>query len=110
MDIGTLDKRVLIEAKVPTRDAIYNTELSDWVPHATVWASVLDVLNGKAEATTVGVRLLTRPCRVRMRYLSSINAQMRITVFDDGRVMQIVNLAEIGRREGLQLLCEEYSS
>lgn len=110
MDIGTLDKRVLIEVRSTEQEPRLGEELDVWAEHATVWASANDVVQGKSEEVRQYQRILIRPCKVRMRYLGSVTADMRITILGTGRVMQIVTIAELGRREGLELMCDEFSS
>lgn len=111
MIAGKLDRRLLIEEKTVTRDPGYNSEVITWVPVATVWASVRDELSGSQEGTTNDVRVLTRPCRVWIRWRADVCTTMRATLLGDSeRVMQIVGMAEIGRREGLELRCEAYST
>lgn len=112
MNIGQLTRRLLIEQKSVTRDSGFGSEVITWVPLATVWCSALDVLNpknGGDERIKEGVRTLTRPCRVLIRYRADVTTDMRVTLVDRSRVMQITSMAEIGRAEALELMCEEYS-
>jgi head-tail adaptor len=48
---------------------------------------------------------------VQMHYYASINATMRVVMLDrDNRLLQIVSVpAELGRRQGLEFMCEAYS-
>ncbi len=111
MMAGKLDRRVLLEAKSITRDPAYNSEVVTWTPVATVWASVRDVLSSSQESTANDLRLLTQPCRVWIRWRADVCTTLRVTLLGEGsRVMQIVGMAEIGRREGIELLCEKYST
>lgn len=107
-----LDRRVTIEAKSVTRDPDYGTEVIAWTVFASrVPAQVQDTLPSKSEQVVQGVRVANRPARVRIRYMSGITSDMRVIVHDStDRTMQIVGgPAEIGRREWLELICEEYS-
>lgn len=112
MNIGKLDRYVRVEKPTVVKDDTYGSETITWVTHAEVWASVQDVLANRQEATKTDLRLLTRPCKVVMRYDSTINATMRIVLLDrDNRILQIVSApAEIGRREALEMICEEFSA
>ena len=109
---AVLDQRVRIEKMQTTQDADYGTAIITWVPHATVWAQVQDVLPSKAEAQANGMRLTTSPCRIRTRYLAGVTAAMRLVLLTrSDRVLQIVtNPAELGRKEGLEFMAEEYST
>src|SRR5512143_3103286 len=111
IQVNNLDTRIRIEYKSVTQDSVYGTEIITWMPKATVWAEVMDVLPTRQQAeqmrnnTQVSVR---RP-RVRMRYPSDIDASMRCLI--GGIVHQIVGgPAEIGRHEFLDLLLERPST
>lgn len=112
MDLGPLDQRILVERKTTTKDPDYGTEVvTPWVEVATLWASMQDVLPSKAEEAGDGIRVLTRPCRIRTRYVTGITSDMRLTWLERSRVMQIVSgPAELGRKEGLEFMAQEYST
>lgn len=80
-----------------------------WEPVATVWAEVQDMLPSRGERLADGVNIATRPARVRMRWRADISGSMRIVM--DGRIMQIVaGPVELGRRDGIELMVEDYTS
>lgn len=108
-----LDKEVRIMGFVTTRDPDYGSEIQTWSAIDTVWASVLDVLPSRAESVQDAVQIVERPSRVRMRYRADIRPDMRIVIIGvDGapdRECEIVaGPAEIGRREGIELLVKNY--
>lgn len=104
-----LDTRIRIERKVVTPDPLYGTETVAWVEFATVWAEVQDVLPSRAERLADTIVIANRPARIRMRHLAGITPDMRMII--GTRVLQIVSgPAEIGRREGIELIVEEHSS
>ena len=112
MNPGQLNRRLLIEQKSVTRDPAFGSEVVTWTTVATVWGSALDVLQAKVgggEQVKQDIRLHTRPCRVLIRYRADITTDMRVTLIDRSRVMQIVSVAEFGRREATELMCEEYT-
>ena len=110
MDIGRLDRPILIERPTETRNE-YNEPVITWVEYSREFASVLDVLAGSREATNQDIRLTKRPVKVCLRYRNDITTDMRITILDRGRILQIVTPpAEIGRKEALEIICEEFSS
>lgn len=110
MIVGKLNRRVLIERKVVTRDPVYKSEVVTWVAVATVWATVTDVVGKGRESIIQSTRVRSQPTRVYVRYRADLKTDMRVTDTTRNRLYQIVNVAEFGNREGLELLCEEYSS
>lgn len=112
MDFGTLDRRIRIESPTVTQDASFGTSVIAWVLHAEIAASVIDVLPGKAEAQNGALVMALRPAKVRCRYVPGVTAAMRVVVVDrGGAVMQIVSgPAEVGRKEGLEMLVQQYST
>lgn len=106
---GSLDRRVVIEKKTVTRDATYGSEQITWTTHAEAWAEVKDRLTDSSdERVAQGLRIATRSTRVTVRWISGVTSDMRVRLKSDGRLLQIVAIGELGRREGLQLACEEY--
>jgi head-tail adaptor len=107
-------RQLLIEAPVETEDRDYGTKIITWVPLPRAFGSVTDILmssRGGGETVVHGdLRLLVRPCKIVMRYQSTITTLMRVTLLDENRVMQIVSIAEIGRKRELELQCEAFSS
>jgi SPP1 family predicted phage head-tail adaptor len=104
-----LDRRIIVERPVTVTEQRYGTDATEWEEHATLFAQVQDVLPSRAESVADGISVARRPCRIRTRFRTDITGDMRI-VFGT-RIMRIVSgPAELGRREGLELLCEEYST
>ena len=67
------------------------------------------MLPSRAERIADEISLQKRPCRIRTLYRADITSDMRITF--DGRTVQIVGgPAELGRRDGLEMVCEEWST
>lgn len=112
MRAAQLDRKITIEQKTVTRDPDYNTEVIAWTVFASrISAQVQDVLPSKSEQVSQGIRVATQPARVRIRYMAGITSDMRVIVHGStDRTMEIVGgPAEIGRREWLEMVCEEYS-
>lgn len=108
MDAGSLDRRIVIERPVADT-SIDGAGAGNWEPVATVWASVQDMLPSRGERLAQGINVAARPARVRMRFRADVTPDMRFVM--DSRVMQIVSgPAELGRRDGLEFMVEEYST
>lgn len=108
MKAGKLDRRIVIERPV-TKTGLLSAGSGSWEPVATVWASVQDVLPSRAERLADGINVASRPGWVRMRYRDDLTSAMRFVI--GGRIMQIIaGPAELGRREGVEFMVEDYSS
>jgi head-tail adaptor len=115
MDTPNLDGRITIEQKSVTKDPVYGSEVIGWIVfgETRMKAEVRDALPTRSERVNQGIRVASRPTRVRMRYLSGVTSDMRVTIHGDtDRVCEIVGgPAEIGgRRKYLELVVESYSS
>lgn len=109
MDAGTLDRRVTILTRTEAVDPVYGTKAVTWTPLATVWANVRDMIPSRGERLADGVEIANRPCRVRMRYRSDVTSAMRLEY--QGRQLRIITQpAELGRRDGLELIAEELTT
>ncbi len=111
MQIGNLDSYIRIERKQVTNDANYGSEQISWVKYYEGWAKLTEITPKMQEETTESARILKRPCKMVIRYITGVNATMRVVLLDrSNRIMQIVSDAsEIGRKEGLEFMLEEYS-
>ncbi|EPR09875.1 hypothetical protein M527_07035 [Sphingobium indicum IP26] len=104
-----LNRRVTILRRAEARDPTYNTVQVEWVPLGSVWAEVRDLLPSRAERVAEAVDLAQRPSRVRMRYRTDVDTTKRLSW--DGRTFLIVSgPAELGNREGIELVAEELST
>ena len=107
LNAGDLDRRVTIQQKTVVRDPNYGSEIVSWVTFAERWAKVRDV--NAVERDGDGLRTITRTTLVTVRWLDGLTTDMRV-VLQDGRILNVVSLVEIGRKVGQQLVCEEYSA
>jgi len=106
LDPGTLDRRIRIERPV-SDESFDGAGSGSWEPVATVWANVQDALPSRAEKLGEGINMAARPARVRMRYRDDVTPNMRFVM--GARIMQIISgPAELGRREALEFMVEEY--
>lgn len=106
---GKRDKRITILRAAAVQDPDYGTQTIEWVPYAQTWADVQDMLPSRAERVADGISLARRPCRIRMLYRDDITSDMRVEI--GTRTLQIVaGPAELGRREGIEIVAEELST
>lgn len=105
---GRLDRRIRIERPVAD-DSLDGAGSGSWALVAEVWASVIDALPSRAERLADGINVAARPARVRMGYREGVGPEMRFVMGD--RIMQIIaGPAELGRRDGLEFMVEDYST
>lgn len=109
IDARDLDRQITFQRKVPA-EGFAGAGTDRWEPVAeNVWAQVRDVLPSRAEKMTEGLSIANRPARIRMRYRDDITADMRIHY--GARILQIVaGPVELGRRDGLEMMAEDYST
>jgi head-tail adaptor len=84
-----------------------------WEPLGNpIAASVVDILPSRAERLADGINVASRPSRVRMRFRTDVTANMRFTMTKPSpRVMQIIaGPAEVGVREEVEFMVEDYTS
>ncbi len=113
---GRLNRRILIERPVAD-ESLDGAGSGAWIAVGGVtWAEVQDVLPSRGEKVADGVNISARPARVRMRYRHDVTGDMRVVLlrkegaaYVADRILQIVSgPAELGYREGLEIMVEEY--
>jgi SPP1 family predicted phage head-tail adaptor len=110
-EAGTLNRRILIERPVRVSDEYGSGTVTTWQTVATVWASVQDqLLFNSGEGVAGELRQRVLPTRVRIRYRNDITTDMRITITDRSRVMQIISISEMGRGDLLEMMAENFST
>lgn len=122
MKKGPLNRRIRIERPVPDT-SLDGAGSGTWALVAEVAASVQDMLPSRGERIADGIRIANRPARVRMRFHPAIAANMRVLVgrnlrdadgnigWHTDRTAQIITVpAELGRREGLEFMIEDFTS
>lgn len=96
---GNLDRRIDLYHRVLTQDE-QGQQVKSWpTPYATVWAEKRDVA-GREFASSEIMRLQIQ-ARFRIRWRTDVQATDRIAY--DGKTYDIQHIAEIGRRQGLEL-------
>jgi len=113
MNAGQFDRRITLEKKSVVQDDDYGTKIVTWTPFASrIAAQVQDVLPSKSETEQQGIRIATRPARIRIRYRSGVTSDMRVVIHGTtDRTLQIIGgPAEIGRREVTEIMAAEFST
>ena len=101
MKAGRLDRKITIEDyTITTND--YGEEEKTWSTWATVWAEKRDK-KGREYFEQSG-EYTEQQTVFKVRYRDGVKATMRIKY--DGTTYDIVSVAELGRREGLELIAE----
>lgn len=121
IDPGELDRRIRIELPVAD-DSLDGAGSGSWALVCEIAAGVVDMLTSRGERLADGINATNRPARVRIRYRNDVASNMRVLIGrrlrgSDGnaawytdREAQIVTVpAELGRREGLEFMIEDYS-
>lgn len=100
MMAGRLDRRIRIEQRTVTR-AEDGSEVSTWTLFAVVWAQALPSRGNERHAA--GAEQADRDMRFRIRWRPGVSAAMRVV--HEGTEWDIVAVAELGRRVGMELSC-----
>lgn len=108
---SVLDKQVRVQRKV-AGEGFGSAGKDAWVAvgpnDGKAFAQVQDILPSREADRGDGFGSATRRARVRMRYRADITEAMRLVM--GGRVMQITTMpVEIGRRDGIEFMVEDYS-
>lgn len=102
------NRRVRIERPVAD-ESFAGAGSGEWAFVDEVWAEVQDGLPSRGERLAAGINVASRPARVRMRFRDDVTPDMRFVM--GARVMQIVaGPAEIGRRDAVEFMVEDYST
>lgn len=104
---GDLDRRVTLQARVIARDPVYNAQQESWVDGATFWAKVEESSTAGETRAPDGQATYARPHRITARWRAGVTTEQRLRL-DDGRVLQILGAAPLGRKKWLELSCVEW--
>lgn len=98
MRAGRLDRRVTLQRRALTRD-VYGGEVPNWTDYATVWAGREDK-RGREEFEAGAVRGEAQAV-FRLRHRPDVRVEDR--VLDAGTIWDVISVAEVGRRDMLEL-------
>lgn len=113
MNAGAMNRKISIEFPVYETEAPYGPRLVRWDPLTTCQAEVQDAMPSRSEAVRQGLAQARNQTRIRIRWRGDVDSTMRIVLHGDtDTVLQIVGgPAEIGgRKGGLEMVCERYST
>lgn len=99
---GKRDRRITFQRRTVTRDTNTGRDTITWPDVATVWASKTE-LTGR-ELLLAQQMVATAEVRFNIRWRSDLLASDRISC--EGKTYDIQHLAEIGRREDLDILAK----
>lgn len=102
---GALDRWITIQAATHTVDE-YGVPTAAWADVATVPAAVIN-RTAREALREQGAQTTTR-VGFRIRWLSGVQTDQRVLF--EGRAYNVREVGEIGRRVGLDLICEEVGS
>jgi len=101
MKSGLLDKRIVIQSATLAQDTM-GQMVPTWSTHATVWADLIPI---KGDEVTEANRLTQKvDFRVRIRYLSTLTIDMRVSY--NSAYYDIVSINELGRKDGYELFIQ----
>lgn len=103
MDAGELRERVTVLQATESRSRLDEVVMSYDTTFATVWASVQGV--SAREYLLAGQQQVEISHRVRMRYLTGLSPQMRLSW--RGRTLEIISILEHNNRSIHELICQE---
>ena len=98
MMAGRLDRRITLQRKTVTQDE-YGQEIETWTDLATVWAEKRDMKGSERWQAQQKVAEVETTWRIRWR--DGITPLDRL--LDGDQVYDVTGVAEIGRREGLEI-------
>jgi len=101
MQIGRLDRRIVIEKNTPVKDSHADPEPS-WSTLATVWAEKVP-LRG-TERFQSQQTLAQADFRFRIRYRSDVTPKHRIRIGTE--IYDIISVLEIARKHGTEIIAK----
>lgn len=104
MDSGTLDRRITIQRNTPTQNAI-GEPIDSWADLVTVWAAFKP--SGARESYSSESQQLDAIATVRflLRWRADVTITAKDRVSWDGETYNIHGVQQIGRHDGLELIC-----
>jgi len=105
MRAGELDRQIVIEKAVETQSAT-GAPIEVWSEFATVWAGRRDIRAREFFGAQAVQSKVTAVFRIYWR--GDLTTDMRVN--DGGALFDIAGLAELGRRDGLEIMASALSN
>jgi len=102
MNPGILDRRVTLQSLSVTRDS-FGGQVETWADVVTVWASVKP-LRGDEVYDATG-KIAQRAVEIKIRYREDVTTLLRLQY--EAANYDITDVSELGRRDGLKLVCQQ---
>lgn len=99
MRAGEMDRRIVIETATEAQNAL-GEPVKTWGVFATVWADKRQPSRGREYVSSQSINVEIDQV-FRIRWLDGVTEKMRIN--DGGKYYDILHLAELGRRQGLDI-------
>lgn len=104
MNVGNMDRRIQLQAATLTANA-YGQKVASWATYATVWAQ-LKYTSGSEKVEDDQVSS-TIKAQFTIRYSTdTAPAKASDRVVYNGDNYEVLYVQEVGRREGINLICE----
>lgn len=99
---GQLDRRIIIQELVT--EQIGGATVDKWQPVTDAWARRRDITGYERQSSQTETAFMDSIFTI--RYVYGVKKAMRIVEQETGLYWDIVFVAEIGRKEGLDLTCQ----
>lgn len=98
---GKLDRKITIQERTLTQNATGEAETA-WSTFTEAWAQKLDMAGREYfTAQQVNSEITTK---FKTRHIDGLNMEMRISY--DGLIYDIINIAELGRNVGIEIMAK----
>lgn len=105
LNLGKMDRPIQLQQFAPNRSPL-GDETKVWTTLASVWAEVIPVSGRQFMNATLEQPLSSKTARFRIRYLAAARNDTQLRVVYDGQIYDVKHIAELGRREGLEIVAE----
>lgn len=105
MRAGRLDRRITVQSLGPGRTPLGDvTDQWTALTGMPIWARRVPLSGREYQSATGDQRVAEDTVRYEIRYRADISADTRLRIVDGSRSYDIKHIAEIGRRQGLDIV------
>lgn len=105
LNLGKMDRQIQLQQHGPSRSPL-GDEIKTWTTLASMWAEVIPVSGRQFMNATLEQPLSSKTTRFRIRYLAAARNDTKLRIVYDGQTYDVKHIAELGRREGLEIVAE----